>query len=241
MSHPEVLLAPALMLADYYLTLLAASMLGAGPAQRAAYELNPQFKRDVGALRLFNPGHLGATAAVGAALFLLARIGDPWMYRTGLGLAVGALTVLVGGHVANILDLRHLKAHPKDLASRARMNTRMQLAMSSHRTLGVSVLPLMAVALFEHGAFSGAAAAGATLIALQPWAWLRQQGEAAAAPPALPRACAFCEQDDGHAKRLIAGAGAMICEECVGICTEALADEHGKEAQAAPTRSEAAE
>lgn len=240
MTHPEILLAPALMLADYYLTLLAASMLGPGHARRSAYELNPMFKHDVGALRLVNLRHLAATIMVGVALYVLARLAEPLMYRLALGLAVGVLTVLVGGHIANILDLRHLKAHPRDLASRARMNYRMQLVSSAHRMLGASALPLAAVAAFERGAFSCGAAAGAILLAVQPWAWLKQQDEATAtALSPLPAVCAFCEREDRQVQRLIAGHGAMICDECVGTCVEALTDDK-HEAPAPATAPQAA-
>jgi ATP-dependent Clp protease ATP-binding subunit ClpX len=34
--------------------------------------------------------------------------------------------------------------------------------------------------------------------------------------------CSFCGRSEAQVKRLIAGQGAFICDECVGLCNEVL-------------------
>jgi hypothetical protein len=49
----------------------------------------------------------------------------------------------------------------------------------------------------------------------------RRRGKAATG------ACSFCGKPGGGALRLIAGPGVHICAECVGLCTEILAEGTG--------------
>jgi len=46
--------------------------------------------------------------------------------------------------------------------------------------------------------------------------------------------CSFCGKQQGRGKRLIAGPGVYICDECVALCQEILAEEHGSEAESTP-------
>ncbi len=47
--------------------------------------------------------------------------------------------------------------------------------------------------------------------------------------------CSFCGKQQDRVKRLIAGPGVYICDECVQLCQEILAEEHGGEAESTPT------
>jgi ATP-dependent Clp protease ATP-binding subunit ClpX len=55
--------------------------------------------------------------------------------------------------------------------------------------------------------------------------------------------CSFCGRPEDQVKRLIAGQGAFICDECVALCNDVLtADDppspgSGEKAQATRTRS----
>lgn len=42
---------------------------------------------------------------------------------------------------------------------------------------------------------------------------------------ALSRCCSFCGTDGDQVSRLIAGPGVYICNNCVGLCNQLLADE----------------
>ena len=38
-------------------------------------------------------------------------------------------------------------------------------------------------------------------------------------------ACSFCGKSQEAAKKLVAGPGVFICDECVGLCNEIIGDE----------------
>ena len=37
--------------------------------------------------------------------------------------------------------------------------------------------------------------------------------------------CSFCGKPQGRVRKLIAGPGVYICDECIGVCTSILEDE----------------
>lgn len=39
------------------------------------------------------------------------------------------------------------------------------------------------------------------------------------------RACSFCGKSQQQVKKLIAGPGVFICDECIDLCSEILAEE----------------
>jgi ATP-dependent Clp protease ATP-binding subunit ClpX len=49
-----------------------------------------------------------------------------------------------------------------------------------------------------------------------------------------PPRCSFCGKEAGQVRKLITGPSVHICNECVGMCNEILADEERKAAPAAP-------
>jgi hypothetical protein len=52
---------------------------------------------------------------------------------------------------------------------------------------------------------------------------------------AVAGACSFCGKPGGTGLRLVAGPGVFICAECVGLCTEILAqDPAGTAEEAGP-------
>jgi ATP-dependent protease Clp ATPase subunit len=52
------------------------------------------------------------------------------------------------------------------------------------------------------------------------------------APPDLLR-CSFCTKSQLDVRKLIAGPGVLICDECVELCNEILADEMDESARSA--------
>jgi ClpX C4-type zinc finger protein len=47
------------------------------------------------------------------------------------------------------------------------------------------------------------------------------------APPAMR--CSFCGKSSDAVEKLVAGPGVYICNECVGLCTQILADEGARD------------
>ena len=46
--------------------------------------------------------------------------------------------------------------------------------------------------------------------------------------------CSFCGKPQSQVKRLISGSGVYICNECVGLCQDIIADEERASAKHAP-------
>lgn len=228
MPPAEILVVPALMLADSYLTLWGSKLFGATPTARLAYELNPAMAEDVAQLKLINPRHLLATVAETGAFVSTAYVA-PSTIRFFLGLMIGAFGVINGVHITKFLDLKAENTRGV-VRGRVKITNRRRLMSGSFRALGMA-LPLCLVAAFAPSLFT-VAAAGALLIAAAPISWrLKSSKEILDALVALgPSACGFCGTDGHTAKRLIEGKCAMICDECVATCVEALA-----EARAGPT------
>ena len=53
---------------------------------------------------------------------------------------------------------------------------------------------------------------------------------------ALGVACSFCDKDSEHVKKLIAGPGVYICDECISLCNAILDEEakHGESTERRP-------
>lgn len=227
MRHPEFLIAPGLMLADYYLTLLGATLYGKTVEARAAYELNPRFRDDVGRLRLFHPVHLAAAAASAVMLYFAAEAGEAFG-RFTFGLVVGVFGLIVGTHLANIVGMVAARAD-KERASGARGSSyRFKLTAAAAQNFGLGAAPASLFAALEPSPFRLGLAAGAWFLTATPILWrFRASGEdlARTSRPPVAGRCSFCGAGADKAKRLIAGEDAMICDECVETSVEALAED----------------
>jgi hypothetical protein len=51
--------------------------------------------------------------------------------------------------------------------------------------------------------------------------------------------CSFCGKNQKMVKKLIAGPGVYICDECIALCDDILAGEAGHESQPAPSLEDA--
>ena len=61
------------------------------------------------------------------------------------------------------------------------------------------------------------------LLALMP----RQEASGADKPPP-PLRCSFCGKDQHQVEKLIAGPGVYICDQCIALCAEILAEERDR-------------
>ncbi len=52
-------------------------------------------------------------------------------------------------------------------------------------------------------------------------------------------ACSFCGKNQREVKKLIAGPTVYICDECIELCNDIIAEEYGQEEAAAPTSRDA--
>lgn len=221
----ELLAVPALMLGDYYLTLLGAWYYSPDPTVRANYELNPHAKAAIARLQPVSPLHLAMTALMTVMVGFASTL-DPMMYRFMLGVMVGGFGYLVGLHVGNVLMLRHARRAPGDVNGHATQTRGFQLLTSAHRAFAFAAAPLAILAVLQPSALLFGAVAGVAFIGYAPLQWRAQLSDAERAATATSgRAlCGFCGADDKAASKLIAGRGVMICDACVETCVEALRD-----------------
>lgn len=235
MRHLDYLLAPGLMLADYFLTLLGASLYGTSAAARAAYELNPRLQNDVGRLRLFNPAHLGAVVAL-MVMLVMADSVDEQFARFFFGVLIGLFALVVGNHIVNIISLGARRLGRERAPTGRTSSYRFKLTAASAQAFGLGALPLSLFAILEPSAFALGVATGAWGLALAPLLWrLRSSREVLDKTDAFCRQnlCSFCGAGENIAKKLLAAEHAMICDECVNTCAEVLS------ADAAPAFSDA--
>lgn len=223
MSHIEVLIVPLLMLADYGLTMVGASLYGRTAAQRAAYELNPLFKSAVGKLQIVNVRHILSTALIGLLLWQMAEINEV-VFQAMLGGLSAAFALVISIHVANIGCLLLNRRWPDEVKGQLQTSERHRLASTAIRMTALT-LPFFLLASLAPNAVSLGAAAGALWMALVPVIWLRNL-DAKKAKTMIAQgtqACSFCERPSQSGQRLITSPRAMICDECVTTCVEVLA------------------
>jgi ClpX C4-type zinc finger protein len=60
----------------------------------------------------------------------------------------------------------------------------------------------------------------------------RRSAKSGAHGPAEKAACSFCSKTKDHVRHMIAGRGVMICDECVDLCNDVIAEELKVEAAA---------
>jgi hypothetical protein len=176
MRHPEVLLAPALMVLDYYMTLVGASL-----AQRSYrrhvkidhYELNPIWQNAVAERRWFNPRHLALVMLAGGLLVLLAEIVelDTRIFEALLGFVFTLFGLVLGRHLSNILMFVHLARNPDEIAGEAHLSHSFVLSSSIYQLL-VAAVPIGMIALFSPSPFVFGAVAAVLALGLAKTLWL---------------------------------------------------------------------
>lgn len=218
-----LVLVPVLMLADYYMTLWAASMFGKDEASRAAYEMNPLHRGAIGRLQMVNPLHLAGVCVVTGLVFGSAFM-DAWFYRLVLGILVGGFGFIVGRHVGNIAMMRLARTPRGQVRGVATRTRGFLLEVTAQQTLAFAFAPLLFILVLEPSFFMAGVLAGVVVVGLSPLQWLKQLDAAARAEPVRlgQNACGFCGADAATAGRLITGDAAVICDACVETCVEAL-------------------
>jgi hypothetical protein len=66
---------------------------------------------------------------------------------------------------------------------------------------------------------------------MKPWSRKDKSGSA----PDVPLHCSFCNKSQRQVKKLIAGPRVFICEECVNICNDILAEDRASSAEPQPS------
>ncbi len=118
MNHPEVLLLPVLMIADYYLTILGAVLREKEYGKHfiiETYEMNPTYRSVIDKKSLFNLKFV-AQVLLNFAILLMCSIflvsEFEFIYWIVLGFYLTLYSYIIGLHISNILIFRWVADNP---------------------------------------------------------------------------------------------------------------------------------
>lgn len=176
MKHPELLLVPLFMLADYFLTIAGAVLKERKYGEHFKvehYELNPVWQKQVAQMKWFNPRHLLITAMVALLLILVAESGflPGWFVECFLGCLLVLFGAVIGRHISNIMTFIYMARKPDGISGQVTMSHGLLLALSLHQSV-IVFLPVGLIALFAPGPFTVGAVFGGVLHVLIHLVWL---------------------------------------------------------------------
>jgi len=178
MKHPEIILLPVLMLADYFLTVLGAIRKERKYAvhfKTQHYELNPVWQKTIAQKKWFTPRHLLLTLLTSGVLAFLVESGNmPDAFAKGMfGCLFVLFGMIIGRHLSNLLIFRYLDRHPQDIAGEITMAHALMLTISSCQNLVVAV-PMVLLAIFSPTPFVLGGLVGTLLLFVIHFKWIRK-------------------------------------------------------------------
>ncbi|MEZ5346125.1 MAG: hypothetical protein R2681_11285 [Pyrinomonadaceae bacterium] len=154
MDHPEILLLPVLMIADYYLTILGAVLHKKQYGQHfviETYEMNPDYRNEIDSESLFNFRFVFNVLFNFAILFLVAYLFTEkleFIYQIVLGFYLTLFGYIIGLHVSNLLTFRFSKNNPETFEGSVRIPHKFNLRRSLYMN-SVLFFPLLFVTVFS--------------------------------------------------------------------------------------------
>jgi hypothetical protein len=190
MKHPEFLLLPVAMIADYVLTIAGARLREGGHSEHFKtehYELNPLWQKTVTRKRWLNPRHLVLTLALSTVLIasVEALPADMALVKFLAGTMIGIQGSVIGRHLCNLATFLYVRRHPDAIAGAVTLRHEFVLWLSifQHGSL-LFVSAVIAIYVPEPavlGVFAGVA-----MIALIHLIWIvrfRRLARRRASPP----------------------------------------------------------
>jgi hypothetical protein len=176
MRHPELIVVPILMFADYVLTILgakSAAVVYRNHFTMPSYEMNPVWRKSVDTLRWFNPRHAALVVLIGAGLVFLDRSAMPDdALELTLGMLFGVYGAVCGRHLTNLMLFRYLNRHPDEISGQVQLSMRLVLKMSQFTYLGMIpvfvVVAILAPMTYTVGVLLGLVT---VVFAHSVWAW----------------------------------------------------------------------
>ena len=168
MKHPQILLLPALMFADYFLTIWGAVLKDKGYGKHFKvehYELNPMWQKAISRKRWINPRHILLTLLISGILSLLLESGglpEP-MPDCLFGFLFVFFGMIVGTHLSNIMIFRRFARHPEEITGQVVMAHSLTLSISTFHYLVVAI-PVAMIAIFNPTPFTVGGAVGAASV-----------------------------------------------------------------------------
>lgn len=176
MNHPDLLLLPAMMFADYLLTVAGAVQQEGKHSDHFKiehYELNPVWQKDIAQKRWFNLRHIGLTLGLTGCFYAVLESGlvSFNLCRGYLGCALVTLGMIIGEHLRNLLVFRFLNRHPQEVTGQVILSHRFVLYSSLFQTL-MALVPVGLIAVLSPSPFVIGALIGLLLFLLINGIWI---------------------------------------------------------------------
>jgi xanthine/uracil permease len=177
MEYPWILLLPILMLLDYFLTIIAASLHEKTLSRHIKienYELNPKWQKEVNEKKWFNPRHIFSVFIITACLVFLAEFGiAKYAYVIFLmGLLFGSYGAVIGVHLSNILIFLYAKKHPEEVSGTLLFDNKFMLFQSMTVYL-VALMPFLLLGITTRSLFVFGAIFGIAFIMITHYIWIK--------------------------------------------------------------------
>jgi hypothetical protein len=179
MKHPQILLLPALMFADYFLTVWGAVLRDKGYGSYFKvehYELNPVWQESIRQKRWVNPRHIFITLFTSGVLAAVFELGD--LPDAAIEGVFGCLFVffgmVTGRHFCNILTFRRFARRPEEISGQLVMAHSLVLTLSTFQYVVVAV-PVAIIAAFNPTPFALGGVAGTILMFVVHGIWILRQ------------------------------------------------------------------
>jgi hypothetical protein len=176
MNHPQILLVPVLMEADYLLTVAGAILNEKGYQKhfrREHYELNPVWQKSIKQKKFFNFRHFALTVFV-TVVFLICfsdcADDDPNL-QSLLGFIFVFFGIIIGRHLSNLMTFWHVLSRPQDISGEVRISQRFSLCQSVYQLSGFGLV-LAAICLFSPSPFAFGGLIAVILFVLLHACWI---------------------------------------------------------------------
>ncbi len=181
MAHYEIFLLPLLMIADYYLTLIGASLYKQSYGNYFVldnYELNPMWQSSVGKSEKFDFRHLFMSIVFTIVFmsFDYYNIINEKILQVLLGYYIVLYSLINAGHLENIFIFKYTNTHPSLLKGKVFINYEMSVKRSQYRVLSLFI-PLSIIAFYtkSYFAWGGALSTIGAWLTHSSWIkWYRQ-------------------------------------------------------------------
>ncbi|HNT34968.1 MAG TPA: hypothetical protein PKH07_08225 [bacterium] len=154
MKHPEIILLPVLMLADYYLTLYSDYLRlkkHSDYFDLESFELNLGMQKEIRNRRLFSPKHCIGVVFMTLALWCTS-LAEEGVYEFILGFFLVTFGILLSRHIANIVMFDFVRRNAETIHGKISVSYEFSLC-SSRSSISVSLIPLILVSVFRPSIF----------------------------------------------------------------------------------------
>lgn len=179
LDHPEILIVPLMMTADYFLTVLSQVKRGRYGEHfiMRHFELNPVWQKDIGMKKWVNPRHLLITVLITALLIMVTEliVLPTNAFDFAFGAVITTYGIVLGRHIGNLLTFEFVERNPGAVQGAVTLSHRMVLSTSIFQNVAVA-LPLTLVAIFCPTPFTVGALVGVGALVIVNIVWLIQHG-----------------------------------------------------------------